>query len=130
MEAGEYPPQQGEIVIGFEAAAGSVRGPFMLDKRGSGHNIEQRIWVGWAGRIAAVLRASVGAVILRPEPVDNEAQVFGAFGAVWARVAEFRRPGEGEEVVVEFSGLLGWGGVRGETKQEDGEADRSHGCEF
>jgi len=106
----ESTAQQGEVIIGFEAAAGAVRGPFMFNQRGGGHDIEEAVWIGGAGRVAAVLGPGIGSVVLRPEAVNNEAEVFGAFGAAGVGVAEFGRPGEGEEIVIELSRLLGLGG--------------------
>ena len=74
--------------------------PLVLEQAGIGVEVAESRGVGWAGCVGAVF--GVGAiVVLRPDSVKDESGVRGAFGGSWMRVAEFRRPGEVEEVVVE-----------------------------
>jgi hypothetical protein len=68
----------GEKAASVEAGAGTMRAPLMLE--------ESRVGVD---------------VLLRPEAVKDEGEVRGAFGGIGMGVAELRKPGEVQEVVVE-----------------------------
>lgn len=113
----------GEEGVGGETGAGAVGAPLVLEEAGVGVDVGELRGVGWAGCAGAVLR--IGAVgVLGPEAVKDEGRVAGTLGCVGMRVAELRRPGEVEEVVVEVlraadwdvkcrgRGVWGWRGLR------------------
>ena len=76
--------------------------PFMLEQAGLGVDVAELIGVR-AGREGAVLRVAA-VIVLRPETVEDECIVAGAFGGFGVRVAELGRPGEIEKVKVEARG--------------------------
>jgi len=93
-----------EVVIGIEAAAGSVRGPFVLDQMWVGHDVGHGGWVGEARCGGAVLGIAVH--ILRPQAMHHEAVVSAlALRTAGVTVAELWRPGESQDVVIEHSRL-------------------------
>jgi hypothetical protein len=75
----------------------------MLDKADGGDEVGVGLWVGWAGRVTAIFRVVAG-VVLWPKSVYYKAKAVAALCAAAVCGAEFRRPGQIEQVVVEVSG--------------------------
>ena len=84
-----------------------MRLPLVLYQAGGWDDVCVRLGIGWAGRVAAMLRI-VAVRILRPQPVDYEAQITSTFRAVSVCRTELRRPGKVQQVEVELPrrGLL------------------------
>ena len=80
-----------------------MRLPLVLYQAGRWHDVCVGLGIGWAGRVAAMLRI-VAVRILRPQPVDYEAQITSTFRAVSVGRTELRRPGKVQQVEVELPG--------------------------
>lgn len=127
-----------EEAVGLESGAGAMGVPFMFEQVLIGVDVFVSGGVRGAGGVGAIF--GVGAiVVLRPKAVEDECVVRGALGGVRVGVAEFGRPGEVEEVIVETgaggegvwplggrAGIGGWVWRRGlagseQEKREGGE---------
>ncbi len=100
-------PHRAEILVRREAGAGAVLGPFVGDQAQIGHDVEHGGWIRQAGRVRT-LRRPLAVRVLRPQAMDDESRVGAiAFRAVAMIMAILRRPGEGEQVIVEAASGCG-----------------------
>jgi hypothetical protein len=90
-----------KIIVGAQPRACAMRLPLMLDQARGRNNICVGLWIGWAGRITAML-GIVAARILRPQSMHHKPQVTSALRAVTVGRAELRRPRKGQQVKIEL----------------------------
>ena len=92
----------------FQAAAGAVRGPFVVHQAARRHQVANalRHIVGYCSMHVAMLGPA--RFVLRPEPVHDESVASGsvAFGVSGGGQAECRRPGQRQHVVCEVAGRV------------------------
>ena len=91
-----------KIILCVQSAAGSVREPLMIDQPGIRHDVRHLLRIRQARSSRTVLGISVDE--LRPQSVHNKAVMSRlALGLVRMRVAELRRPRNGEQIIIEHS---------------------------
>src|SRR5690606_21213685 len=98
----------GEIVLLAEARAGAVLAPLMADQAHGGDDVEHGAAevLRHAVRLARRAELRIAALVLRPEPVHDEAVVLAAPALLRAAAgivfgAPGRRPGERQDVEIE-----------------------------
>lgn len=86
--------------VGAESGAGAVRLPFVLEKALVGIDVFVLRGVNGTGRGRAI-GGPIAIGVLRPKAVEHEGWMCCALGGAGMGIAELRRPGEIEQIVVE-----------------------------
>jgi hypothetical protein len=97
-----------KILRRLQAAAGAVRGPFVVNQAARRHQVGNALHhiVGYCAMHVAMLGPS--RFVLRPESVHDESVAARAvaFGVSWGRQAKCRRPRQRQHVVCEVAGRV------------------------
>lgn len=123
-----------EVLVGGASGADAVFGPFVADETGAGHDVEHLVDDAFGEGLVGFAELGPAALVLGPETVDDEIVLSGAVALHAVAFAGrggavLGRPGEGEEIEVEFAGFTP-GGVaalgREEGGQEEQQAEQTH----